>query len=260
MARIRTIKPEFWTDEKLSQLSPIDRLVFIGLISMADDFGRVHDNVKIIDAYVFPNTDDSVRESLANLSRMLRIRRGKSSNGTPIIEIANWAKHQRVDKPQPHLSLPPIDTTANENTAQNTIPESVANNSGGVPESFRPISIDHDLGSRIMDHGSGSGIVDQCGATVVANHSRTVRSRKSFQPPTLEEAKEFASEHAITIDVELFWNHYQAQGWRLSNGRAMSDWQAAIRKWASNDKSHPRDPSTKTKKGKLEDLLSKVKT
>lgn len=43
MARIRTIKPEFWSDEKLSPLAPIDRLTFLGLISMADDYGRVHD-------------------------------------------------------------------------------------------------------------------------------------------------------------------------------------------------------------------------
>ncbi len=53
MPRIRSIKPEFWADEKMSSLSPIDRLVFLGLIGMADDFGRVHDNVKVIDAFVF---------------------------------------------------------------------------------------------------------------------------------------------------------------------------------------------------------------
>ncbi len=108
MPRIRTIKPEFWLDEKLSLMSAIDRLTFLGLISMADDYGRVHDNAKIIDAFVFPNSDDSVRESLANLSRISRIRRGNSSSGMPVIEIVNWARHQKVDKPQPKLALPPI--------------------------------------------------------------------------------------------------------------------------------------------------------
>ena len=42
MARIRTIKPEFWTDEKLAPLSPICRLTFLGLVSMADDAGRLN--------------------------------------------------------------------------------------------------------------------------------------------------------------------------------------------------------------------------
>ena len=47
MPRIRTIKPEFWSDEKLAPLPPIDQLVFLGLISLSDDFGRVLDNIKI---------------------------------------------------------------------------------------------------------------------------------------------------------------------------------------------------------------------
>lgn len=79
MARIRSIKPEFWADEKLSPLDPITRLVFLGLISMADDAGRLVDNVKQIDALVFPETSDSARESLATLSRIGRIQRGKDA-------------------------------------------------------------------------------------------------------------------------------------------------------------------------------------
>ena len=28
--------------------------------------------------------------------------------------------------------------------------------------------------------------------------------------------------------ADRFWNHYQAQGWKLSNGNAMKDWRAAF--------------------------------
>lgn len=28
--------------------------------------------------------------------------------------------------------------------------------------------------------------------------------------------------------AEKFWNHYQSQGWKLSNGNAMKDWRAAF--------------------------------
>lgn len=141
MARIRTIKPEFWCDEKLSPLSAIDRLTFLGLISMADDYGRVHDNAKIINAFVFPNTEDCVRESLANLSRIVRINRGISSGGMPIIEIVNWDKHQRVDKPQPKLALPPIDTKTQEKPRKR---KSFANHSGTVRELVAPLTTDPD--------------------------------------------------------------------------------------------------------------------
>ncbi len=158
MARIRTIKPEFWCDEKLSPLSAIDRLVFLGLISMADDYGRVHDNVKIIDAFVFPNTSDTVRESLANLSRIIRIKRGISSSGMPIIEIVNWDKHQRVDKPQPKLALPPIKEESQEKAVKprkKRIPESFANDSRTSSELVAPLTTDPDLRppTPTTDHG-----------------------------------------------------------------------------------------------------------
>lgn len=40
MARIRTIKPDFWKHEQLGKASAMARLTFAGLISLADDEGR----------------------------------------------------------------------------------------------------------------------------------------------------------------------------------------------------------------------------
>jgi len=143
MTRIRTIKPEFWCDEKLAQMSTIDRLVFLGLMSMADDYGRVHDNIKVIDAFMFPYSEESSRESVANLSRTGRIVRGISSSGMKILEIVNWSKHQRVDKPQPLKALPPIYKKNAENSNENSIPEPFANDSGMVPELVAPLTSYH---------------------------------------------------------------------------------------------------------------------
>ncbi len=39
MPRIRTIKPEFWSDEKLATVSEATLLVAIGLLNLADDEG-----------------------------------------------------------------------------------------------------------------------------------------------------------------------------------------------------------------------------
>lgn len=102
MPRIRTIKPEYWSDEKLSACDTITRLVFLGLISQADDAGRLVDNVKLIDGALFPATDDSSRESIEILARLSRIVRYTSSSGQPIIQILNWARHQKVDHPNRH--------------------------------------------------------------------------------------------------------------------------------------------------------------
>jgi hypothetical protein len=103
MARIRTIKPEFWVDEKLSLLDILTRLVFVGLISHADDAGRLVDNVKLLDGQIFPNTDDTCRDALDVLAKVGRITRYTSASGQSLIQITNWDKHQRVDKPSRYV-------------------------------------------------------------------------------------------------------------------------------------------------------------
>lgn len=108
MPRIRTIKPEFWADEKLSLLDPLTRLTFLGLVSMADDAGRLVDNVKLLDGQLFPATDDTCAEPLETLARIGRIIRYRSESGQELIQVANWQRHQRVDNPSKYnLPGPP---------------------------------------------------------------------------------------------------------------------------------------------------------
>lgn len=91
----------------MAPLDPLTRLVFLGLISIADDAGRLLDSVKLIDGILFAYTDDSSREPLAKLARMGRIERGETASGQRIIQIANW-HHQRIDHPNLKGALPPI--------------------------------------------------------------------------------------------------------------------------------------------------------
>lgn len=150
MARIRTIKPEFWHDEKLAPCDALTRLVFLGLISAADDFGRVLDNERVLDAFMFPDTEDSVREPLANLSRMGRVRRGKTASGQRIIQIVNWERHQKVDKPQPKMAFPEIV----EETPFTPIRESFANHSRTARAPLAPHTTDPDLHTTDPDQGA----------------------------------------------------------------------------------------------------------
>ncbi len=136
MPRIRTIKPEFWADEKLSPLDPVTRLVFLGLISLADDCGRIVDNLKQIDAFIFPETEDSAREALANLWRIFRIKRGTTASGQKIIQIVNWTTHQKIDHPNFKAALPEI--IDSEDDGQ--IREHVANDSRSDHEEVRTAS------------------------------------------------------------------------------------------------------------------------
>lgn len=107
MPRIRTIKPEFWADEKIGPMDAITRLVFLGLISMADDAGRVIDSIRAIDGFIFPQTEDSCRESIEILVEAERLERGITASGQAILQIVNW-HHQKIDKPNLAAAFPGI--------------------------------------------------------------------------------------------------------------------------------------------------------
>jgi hypothetical protein len=245
MARIRTIKPEFWSDEKLSPMSAIDRLTFLGLISMADDYGRVQDNVKIIDAFVFPNSDDTVRESLANLSRMNRIVRGKSSSGMPIIEIVNWGRHQKVDKPQPKLALPAISVSSdlstnsdNKKQGSNNVRESVANDSRGVRESVAPLTTDQDPDQLPPTPSRSSGSVREC-------------------PPNAEEVGAYmAIIGKDAAQAQAFVDYYTANGWvQGSESKPIKDWHSQVRIWFRKEEERNKSsPGNRTAQRTQDDI------
>lgn len=65
MPRIRTIKPEFWEDEKIASLKREVRLMFIGMLNFADDQGVIKANSTYIRSRIFPY-DEDVRISDVN--------------------------------------------------------------------------------------------------------------------------------------------------------------------------------------------------
>jgi len=67
MARIRTIKPEFWVDDVIVELTYEARLLFIGLWNFADDEGYIEDKPKRIKMQIFPAESGGVEDSLSAL-------------------------------------------------------------------------------------------------------------------------------------------------------------------------------------------------
>jgi hypothetical protein len=102
LARIRTIKPEFWTNERVMECSANARLLFIGMWNFADDLGRLAFAPKTIKAQIFPSDDiglDAVRGMVYELSKngLLLV---YEAAGKEYLQIVGW-QHQRIDKPQP---------------------------------------------------------------------------------------------------------------------------------------------------------------
>ncbi|MFM7945058.1 DnaT-like ssDNA-binding domain-containing protein [Hafnia paralvei] len=134
MARIRTIKPEFWTDEDMAEVSEAACLLAIGLLNYADDEGYFNANPKLIKAAVFPIREPSV--SIPVMLRELSNHGYLSLFSTPDNKhfglVKNFARHQVVNKPR-----------ASKIRELQLVPEDYGNTTGGLP-----------LG---MDQGSGNG-------------------------------------------------------------------------------------------------------
>lgn len=144
-------------DEKLARLSPTDRLVWVGLISMADDAGRLPDLIKQIDGFIFPYTDDTALESIETLIRIKRLLRYELPSGRELLQIVNWRRHQRVVNPSPHV-LPPPSTDDLQDAGISQLDDSEVEVTASSIESIETLNRPSllDVGSRIKDVGASS--------------------------------------------------------------------------------------------------------
>lgn len=101
MPRIRTIKPEFPQSESMGRVSREARLLFLLLFTIADDEGRSRGSSRMLASLLFPYDDDAaglIDSWLEQLEREDCVRRYEVS-GAIYLEITNWLKHQKIDKP-----------------------------------------------------------------------------------------------------------------------------------------------------------------
>lgn len=116
MARIRTIKPSFWSDGNVSRMSRETRLLVIGLISMSDDQGRFLASPAAILGHVYPYDDVKPGQLERWLADATTLHNGSSDPTVALYEVdgrrygffPKWRKHQRINRPQPSsLPAPP---------------------------------------------------------------------------------------------------------------------------------------------------------
>ncbi|MEU9333180.1 hypothetical protein AB0D49_08440 [Streptomyces sp. NPDC048290] len=103
MARIRTIKPEFFTSLTVADLPLTARLTFIGLWTHVDDAGRCVDDARLIKAAVWPlddRTSADVESDLKALTESSLITR-YTLNQKRYIAVTGWDEHQRINRPTP---------------------------------------------------------------------------------------------------------------------------------------------------------------
>ncbi len=110
MARARNIKPGVFRNDLLAECPPIERLLFIGLWTLADREGRLEDRPKRIRLDLFPLDDYDVESGLTNLAILGFIDRYTIA-GKSVIQVNNFLKHQSPHGTEKDSELPARDGT-----------------------------------------------------------------------------------------------------------------------------------------------------
>lgn len=107
MARIRTIKPEFWQDELVASWPPFSRLAYIAMWNEADDEGRLRASGSYLRSRIFPYEVGldilAVIAPIVETGRLLIY----SVDGQTYGMLPNFNRHQLINRPS-RSKLPPF--------------------------------------------------------------------------------------------------------------------------------------------------------
>jgi len=228
MARIRSIKPQFWTSEQIAECSPNARLLFIGMWNFCDDYGVHPASVARLKMEIFPadalSTED-IRRMVAELLANGLIEEYEIPGEGRYWWVTGWDRHQKPDTKTGLYPLP----------------------SGAIGKKIRRTNAE--------DSPNGS--------RTLADHSPTDKEKekekeKSIPPSAPKQKKltgvdpdfqinetglKYAKERGVNVATQLqaFLNHHQAKATKLK------DWQAGWRVWCDKSVEFGRSP------GKVED-------
>ena len=241
MARARNIKPSFFMNETLAELSFEVRLLFIGLWTLADREGRLEDRPKRIGMELFPADGLDVEECLLALEKSGLIERYEAG-GVKVVWVKNFKKHQSPHHTERGSALPDkngVYAIANKGDAKSGAVNSRKDNGENLSDLLNPdllipdSSNDECLNKKI--HGAGKEkerLMEK-----ESEKSRRASSCPDHSPsPTTqrrgpitekfvlsEEDKAFACNQGVDAVHELaaFKSYHKAKG------SLMLDWHAA---------------------------------
>lgn len=111
MARIRTIKPEFWEDEQVGALCRDARLLFIAIWTNSDDEGLLRWSAPFLKSAAFAYDDDidvaAVERLMEELTEKYLVICYQPSPQQKIGWVLNFHKHQKINRPTPSRLAPP---------------------------------------------------------------------------------------------------------------------------------------------------------
>jgi len=208
LSRIRSLKPDWLEDERMSSCSIEARVLSIALILLADDYGRGRAGRMLLLGRVFPGmAPETLTKACDDLAPWYV--RFYEADGQTYFQITNWEKHQRVDRPGPDRFPRPNP----ESSTEYAWLEDRANNresSRAAPEDSRSFPTSRDP---LPNSGSGSPFLadpesDQPEKSGSARARRKPRAKSEHVPfamhdawaPESELVASLAEQYSVTVE------------------------------------------------------------
>jgi len=212
MARIRSVKPEFWDSPDTARASLRCRLFYIAMWNWADDWGIGDANAGRLVSFAFPNDDDISAADYPTLRREVSECYGVDFYevaGRQFYAIPTWETHQRTEKKARRSNPGPEDADTPGNTRESNRPTL----SGGLSDT-QPRIPARGKG----EVGSGKGEVGSKDLSV--SDARTSNVEAAFNDaydhwPKKTEKKQALEQFKIAarrIDIETLDLHIQRFG------------------------------------------------
>lgn len=210
MARSRPLKPSFFKNEDLAELSPLTRLLFTGLWTIADREGRLEDRPRKIKAEVLPYDECDIDAMLAQLAECGSLLRYEV-NKVACIQVTSWPKHgaPHPKEPPSELPAPPEsgdavinrDLSRKDTAEPRLIRSSSSSGSSGFNSNSKTEEEDDD--ARKRDFSSVSMGEDQDRPDEARLATAAAAYEQRFGPPTTDQRADLAQMVARYGDAEI---------------------------------------------------------
>jgi len=216
----RLIKESIRTSKTINAMTDFQFRAWVYLITYVDDFGRGSADAEILKGFVFPRQkrlrETDIDKMLAELADMGAITL-YTVDGDPFFCLPNWGAHQRIQTKKSKFPPPPAESDSDP-------PESMVTH-GESPSS----TVDH------RDSPPESNPNPNPNPNPKGDEARArARPPTKFEPPGVEEVREYCQSRNSKADPERFVDFYASKGWKVGD-QAMKDWKAALRNWEKRD-------------------------
>jgi hypothetical protein len=203
--RIRTIKPGFWTNEKLSAVPAETALLAIALLNYADDEGYFNAHPRLVLGALFPlrELSMSVPAMLMELSNIGYISVRIASDGRAYGLVVNFLTHQVISRPSTS-NLRPLYEACSDSGESNHggFTEHSGTNHGGMEGNGKGMEEEKEQGTgRRERRVNGGGLSPAKQPEAIRHRMLQVNLLTNRKPATRWNAEELAAFKSAGLDT-----------------------------------------------------------